>query len=113
MRFPGDLPFVGNVVWLRPEEGGRSSGPPPTPPEHDYAATAFVPPHTADTGLASFILRVEDRAAWTSPATGGWLVVSNEDDQMVTPDTVVIVTEGHRPVAVFTVASVRTTGPAQ
>ena len=58
VHYQGHLPFEGEVVWLTPEQGGRSSGPPPTPAEQDYAATAFVPPRTVHTGLASFVMRV-------------------------------------------------------
>ncbi len=43
------------------EQGGRDSGPPPAPAIQDYAATGFGPPATADSGLASVVLRVSDR----------------------------------------------------
>jgi hypothetical protein len=46
VRYQGHLPFEGEVIWLTPEQGGRNSGPPPTPREQDCAATAFVPPRT-------------------------------------------------------------------
>ena len=41
-----------------------------------YAATAYVPPHTADTGLGSFILRNFDDGARRSSAEGRWLLTN-------------------------------------
>jgi hypothetical protein len=64
------FPFKGEVVWLTPEQGGRSSGPPVASPDHDFAATAYVPPHDVHTGLASFVLRAFAKGAWRSPAEG-------------------------------------------
>jgi SOS-response transcriptional repressor LexA len=103
------LPFRGEVVWLTPEQGGRSSGPPPTPNDQDYAATAYVPPATIDDGLASFVLRVADRSAWRSEASGAWLAVDNEGVYWVDEGSVVVVTEGSRPVAYFHVCEVAAT----
>src|SRR5262245_44570761 len=77
MRLDGPLPFHGYVVCLTRVQGGRDSGPPLTPIEHDYAATGFVPPATVDSGLASAVLRVRDRTAWRSEADAQWLVVDN------------------------------------
>ena len=54
-------------------------------------------------GLASFVVRVEDRTAWRSRAFAGWPMVDNAGDQAVDPGTVIVVTEGPRPVAVFRV----------
>jgi len=71
VRYHDHLPFEGEIIWLTPEQGGRSSGPPPTPREQDYAATAFVPPHIVQSGLASFVVRVEDRTAWRSRVLRG------------------------------------------
>lgn len=99
------LPFHGYVVWLTGDQGGRDSGPPPTPPEQDYAATGFVPPSTADTGLASVVLRVKDRAAWRSAADAGWLVVDNVPPYRVRDGDVLVVTEGRRVIAYFRVES--------
>lgn len=106
MRIDAPLPFHGYVVWLTRDQGGRDSGPPPTPAEQDYAATGFVPPSTADTGLASVVLRVEDRVAWRSPADAGWLIVDNVPPYRVSDGEVLVVTEGRRVVAYFHVESV-------
>jgi hypothetical protein len=99
VRLDGELPFRGEVVWLTSEQGGRSSGPPPTPAGADFAATAYVPPASASDGLASIVLRVEDRRAWRSAATARWLVVGDHGLQHVEPGSVVVGTEGSRPVA--------------
>ncbi|MFI6996416.1 hypothetical protein [Nocardia sp. NPDC050175] len=103
MRFRGSLPFRGTIVWLTADQGGRPSGPPPTPTEQDYAATAFVPPHGLDDGLASFVLRVDDRSAWRSPASAGWLAVANTGAHAVRAGSVVV-TEGPRHVGYFHVS---------
>lgn len=101
VRGPDSLPFRGQVVWLTADQGGRASGPPPTPVDDDYAATAYVPPARLADGLASFVLRVDDRSAWRSTATGGWLIVANEPPQQVQIGSVVVITEGPRDVAYF------------
>jgi hypothetical protein len=106
MKVPGPWPFYGRVVWLTPEQGGRSIGPPRPSTEQDYAHTAFVPPHTADTGLASFSLRNFEHDAWTSAAEGRWLIVENVGDQLVEPGAVVVCTHGRRIVAYFHVERV-------
>src|SRR6476620_9859626 len=98
MRLDRTLHFHGHVVWLNREQGGRDSGPPPTPTDQDYAATGYVPPATADTGLASVVLRVQDRTAWRSEADAGWLAVDNVPPYRVSEGDVVVVTEGHREV---------------
>jgi hypothetical protein len=108
----GHWAFRGRVVWLTPEQGGRSSGPPPPSTEWDYAHTAFVPPHTLDSGLASFALRHFQPGAWTSPAEGRWLLVENGGDHRVEPGTVVVCTEGHRVVAYFHVERIVHEPPA-
>ncbi len=110
MRFSGTLRFHGDVVWLTPEQGGRSSGPPPTPNDQDYAATAFVPPATVANGLASFVLRVVDRSAWRSEADGDWLIIENEGVYKIGEGSVVVITEGPRPVAYLTVRQVADAG---
>jgi len=106
VKIDGIWPFQGRVVWLRPEQGGRTSGPPKSSPHNDYAHTAFVPPHTAKTGLASFGLRNFECGAWVSAAEGRWLIVDNDGDQLVEPGTVVVCTEGPRAVAYFHVERV-------
>jgi hypothetical protein len=102
----GELPFRGEVVWLTSQQGGRSSGPPPTASGDDYAATAYVPPASISDGLASIVLRVVDRNAWRSAATARWLVVENDGLQHVQAGSVLVITEGSRPVAYFHVAEV-------
>src|SRR5580704_3408166 len=101
MRLDEPLPFHGYVVWLTREQGGRDSGPPPTPIDQDYAATGFVPPATIDSGLASVVLRVGDRTAWRSKADARWLVVDNVPPHRVSEGDVIVVTEGRRVVAYF------------
>jgi hypothetical protein len=99
-----EFPFRGLVIWLTPAQGGRTTGPPlPRPAWPYYAATAYVPPHTADTGLASFILRSFDAGAWRSHAEGRWLAAGTQAEQLVRPGSVIAVTEGARVVAYFTV----------
>lgn len=68
--------------------------------------TAFVPPHDAGNGLASFVLRGFRRGEWRSAAEGCWLVVENDAEQLVEPGSVVVITEGPRPVAYFHVERV-------
>jgi hypothetical protein len=90
--------FLGYVIWLTSEQSGRSSGP---PTKDEYRATGFVPPYTAETGLASFWLRDFAPGTWRSSATGWWLVAENAGAQEVKPGSVVVVTEGAKPVAYF------------
>ena len=100
------FPFRGWITWLTPEQGGRESGPPiPRPTWPCYAATAYVP-HTADTGLASFVLRNFDAGAWRSCAEGRWLATDVSGEQLVKPGSMIAVTEGSRVVAYFTVERV-------
>jgi hypothetical protein len=101
VQFDDRFPFSGEVIWLTPAQGGRRSG----PVVGDFAATGFLPPHTVHTGLASFVLRCSS-AALRGPALGRWLVVPNAGDQLVTPGAVVVVTEGLRTAAFFTVTSI-------
>jgi hypothetical protein len=65
-----------------------------------------VPPRTAATGLASFVLRDFEAGAWRSRADGRWLVVPGVRDQLVEVGSVIAVTEGSRVVAYFTVEQV-------
>lgn len=104
MKAPGPFPFLGEVIWLTAEQGGRRTGPPSDP--DNYAVTAFVPPHTVETGLASFVLRRFDPVSYRSTAEGRWLLAENAGAQRVTPGCVVAVTEGARVVAYFLVAEV-------
>lgn len=113
VRFHGSLPFRGQLIWLTPDQGGRSSGPPPTPADQDYAATAFVPPDGMENGWASFVLRVDDRTAWRSPSTGGWLAIDNPAAPTVRVGTVLIITEGPRQVGYFHVTEVLDSGPTR
>jgi len=106
VKLEGPFPFRGEVVWLTEEQGGRTSGPPVADDRSDYAVTAFVPPATVSTGLASFVLRGFAAGAWRSSAEGCWLVVENRDEYSVVPGTVVAVTEGPRVVAYFIVNDV-------
>jgi len=107
MADAGEFAFRGSVIWPTPEQGGRMTGPPgPRPAWPYYAATAYVPPHTADTGLASFTLRNFDAGAWRSTAEGRWLAADAQGDQLVEPGSVIAVTEGVRVVAYFTVQHV-------
>jgi hypothetical protein len=110
VRLDGDLPYAGEIVWLTSDQGGRQSGPPATAENENYAATAFVLPASADDGLASFVVRVTDREAWRSAATARWLAVENEGVNQVDRGTVMVVTEGARPVAHFHVTEVRDVG---
>lgn len=106
MQVDGPLPFRGYVVWLTAEQGGRDSGPPPTPSDHDYAATGFVPPATVESGLASVVLRVHDRTAWRSEAEATWLVVDNVPPHRAGAGDVIVVTEGRRVVAYFHIETI-------
>jgi hypothetical protein len=103
MRFDDRFPFSGDVTWLTPEQGGRRTG----PVGGDFAATGYLPPLTAHTGLASFVL-LSLSGDLRGPALGRWLVVPNAGDQLVVPGSVVVITEGLRTTAYFTVTSIDT-----
>jgi hypothetical protein len=80
---------------------------PPVPHgDQDYAANAFVPPWTVQTGLASFVLRVAEGGSLVSAAEGGWLVHQPGDRFRVSVGTVVVITEGPRVVGYFHVDEV-------
>ncbi|BEL05055.1 hypothetical protein Q0Z83_032460 [Actinoplanes sichuanensis] len=101
------MPFQGRVVWLTPEQGGRTCGPATGDPETgDYAATAYLPPQNAESGLASFVLRITDPGAWISLAEGAWLVPQDDPAFTVAPGAVLVITEGPQPVAYFHVAAI-------
>lgn len=102
---PSANPFRGVVVWLTKDQGGRAAGPPRPP----YATTAYVPPATVQTGgLASFVLDGFEPAAWRSAAEGRWLAVDNEWPHHVEPGSVVVITEGPKPVGYLHVDQVVT-----
>jgi hypothetical protein len=94
------LPFIGRVVWLTREQGGRIGGPPTPSADHDYFSTAYVPPHGPD-AIASFGVRPALLGAWRSDAEAGWLVVMNEGRQTVTKGSAIVITEGPRVVGYF------------
>jgi len=98
-----DFPIVGDIVWLTSEQGGRESGPPLTPWNTYYFATAFVPPESSSSSPAPISLHVSVRNAWTSHARARWLVPPGP---AVDEGSVIMVTEGPRTVAVFTVHGV-------
>jgi hypothetical protein len=75
MLVDGPYPFVGEVIWLTPEQGGRERGIPAVTDGQSYAHVAHVPPSTPAEGTASFVLRGWDPKAWRSPAEGRWLLV--------------------------------------
>ena len=102
---PVAVPFHGYVVWLTADQGGRSSGPLP-PLGQDFAATAYVPPATAQSGLASIVLRVSNRTAWRSAADARWLVVDNVPPYRVGVGDLIVVIEGGRTVAHFRVEDI-------
>lgn len=113
VRIDQSLPFHGTLIWLTSEQGGRATGPPATPAEIDYAATAYVPPMTGRTGLASIIIRVEDRTAWRTAAAGRWLHTEpTEHPAAIVPGTVLVITEGLRDVAYFHLERVDQPTPA-
>lgn len=79
-------------MWLTREQGGRVSGPSRTSVDQDSATPGYVPPATAETGLASVVLRAEDRAAWRSAADAGWLVVDSDGPYLVREGDVIVIT---------------------
>lgn len=100
-------PYRGTVAWLSADRGGRETGPPTPGPDRDgYATTAFVPPDTDHTGLASFVLRGFDPHVLVSQAEGRWLVPGFGGVPHVLPGDVVVITEGARTVASFHVEAV-------
>lgn len=102
----GDFPYRGEVVWLTPEQGGRKGGPPTT--QAGYATVAHIPPADPACGCASFVLRGWDPASLRSDAEGRWLLGELVPQYWeVRKGTVIVVTEGVRTVAIFTVRQVR------
>jgi hypothetical protein len=106
MPADGPFPLVGEVIWLGTDQGGRRSGP---PTGTTYASVAFIPPHTIEEGVASFVLRGWDPTRHRSPAEASWLMAEPVPARSVEAGTVVWVTEGTRLVALFVVDEVRPT----
>lgn len=107
----GSLAVRGTVVWLTPQQGGRVSGPPEPDYDYDYTATAFLPPRTADEGQVGIALRRFAPGAWRSAAEGILVPAQGHRAQQVVPGCLVVVTEGTRPVGVFTVEEVEALAP--
>jgi hypothetical protein len=74
--------------------------------DHGYAATAYLPPWTAVTGLASFMISVTNRQSWTSAVEAGWLAPRDDERLLVRPRAVLVVTEGVKIVGYFHVEEV-------
>ncbi|MGC4942036.1 hypothetical protein [Kribbella sp. DT2] len=102
----GSLAVRGTVVWLTPQQGGRVSGPPEPDYDYDYTATAYLPPRTAEDGQVGIALRRFAPGAWRSAAEGILVPAQDHRAQQVVPGCVVVVTEGVRPVGLFTVDEV-------
>lgn len=102
----GSLSLRGTIIWLTPDQGGRVSGPPTPDYDYDYTATAYVPPRTADSGQAGIALSRFAPHAWRSPAEGLLVPAGDARAQHVSPGCIVVVTEGTRPVGLFTVEEV-------
>lgn len=102
------FPVWGTIVWLTSDQGGRGTGPLPTRWDTYYFATAFVPPNQHEDGLATVAINVSVRHAWQSHAQLGWL---SDPHPAVDQGSVILITEGPRTVAVFTVDHVSDLGP--
>lgn len=107
----GSLAVRGTVVWLTPQQGGRVSGPPEPDYDYDYTATAYLPPRTAEDGQAGVALRRFAPGAWRSSAEGILVPGQGHRAQQVVPGCIVVVTEGVRPVGLFTVEEVHALAP--
>lgn len=104
---PRTFPFRGSVVWLTPDQGGRSTGPPaPRDAWPYYAANGYVPPATAETGLVSLVVRGFTAGNWRSVAEACWLVPDNPSLPRVEVGSVLVVSEGPKPVGFFLVEEV-------
>jgi hypothetical protein len=103
----GSLSVRGTVVWLTPQQGGRVGGPPALDYDYDYTATAYLPPRIAKDGQAGIALRGFAPGAWRSIAEGFLVADENTPIQHVWPGCVIVVTEGERPVAYFSVEDVQ------
>lgn len=102
-----DFPIWGTITWLTSDQGGRRSGPPPTPWDTYYRATAFIPPSTLQDGLTSVVVNVSVRNAWQSHAKLRWLVPPGPP---VAPGSCIFITEGPKTVALFTVEYIAASG---
>jgi hypothetical protein len=98
--------FRGRVVWLTHDQGGRRSGPPSGGPTREFQATGFVPPYAVEDGLASFWLSEFEPGAWSSPAAARRMLADNIGPHRVQSGSLVVVTEGRKPVAYFHVHEV-------
>ncbi|MFF0340379.1 hypothetical protein [Kribbella sp. NPDC004875] len=102
----GSLAVRGTVVWLTPQQGGRVSGPPEPDYDYDYTATAYLPPRTPEDGQAGIAVSRFAPGAWRTPAEGILVPPKGHRAQQVIPGCIVIITEGVRPVGLFTVEEV-------
>ena len=66
-----NFPYLGEVIWLTAEQGGRSKGIPPAMPTYRHLAS--IPPADPGTACGSFVLRGWDPTRWRSEAEGMWL----------------------------------------
>jgi hypothetical protein len=107
----GSLAVRGTVVWLTPQQGGRVSGPPEPDYDYDYTATAYLPPRTPDDGQAGIALRRFAPGAWRTPAEGILVPGKGNRAQQVVPGSIVVITEGVRPVGLLTLDEVHALAP--
>lgn len=105
---PATFPIWGTITWFTPEQGGRHGGPPLTPWETYYRATASVAPSRLEDGLASVIVDVSNRNLWQSNAKLRWLA---EPHPAVGEGSCIFMTEGPKTVAILTVEHVDHEGP--
>ena len=98
-----DFPIWGTITWLTSNQGGRRGGPPLTPGDTYYRATAFVAPSTLEDGLTSVVVNVSVRNAWQSHAKLRWLVPPGP---AVGRGSCIFITEGPKTVALFRVEHV-------
>ncbi|ONI69992.1 hypothetical protein BWI15_26160 [Kribbella sp. ALI-6-A] len=107
----GSLAVRGTVVWLTPQQGGRVSGPPEPDYDYDYTATAYLPPRTPEDGQVGIALRRFAPGAWRSSAEGILVPAQDHRAQQVVPGSMLVVTEGTRPVGLLTVEEVSILAP--
>jgi hypothetical protein len=109
----GSLAVRGTVVWLTPQQGGRVSGPPEPDYDYDYSATAYLPPRTPEDGQTGLTLRRFAPGAWRSTAEGILMPAPGYRAQQVLPGSIVVITEGVRPVGLLTVEEVQSVASAE